>query len=114
MRGAIGLGFIAFCVVAGVVVGNRLSNEALAVIVGVVFGVLAGVPMAVIIMLVMRRSQQAAAPPSQPQQPQPTVIVVGGQPQQLPSPPQSGPAWVDGRFRAVDEEEDGRRFSVLE
>jgi len=49
---------LAFAVTLAVVIGNRMSAEAMAVVVGVVCGVAAGIPMAVLIMLVLTRGRQ--------------------------------------------------------
>lgn len=49
---AIGL---AFAVTLAAVVGNRMSAEAMAVVVGVVCGVAAGIPMSMLILLILNR-----------------------------------------------------------
>jgi len=51
---------VAFAVTLAVVVGNRMSTEAMAVVVGVVCGVAAGIPMSLLIMLVWNRAGRRA------------------------------------------------------
>jgi len=48
MRRLLGLTVLAFAVGLGVVVGYRMSSEAMAVVVGVVCGVLASIPMSLL------------------------------------------------------------------
>lgn len=110
MKRVVGLSIIAFCAALGAMVGYKMSAEAMAVVAGVVLGVLASIPMAILVLIVVRRSlQQTASPPQQPQQNYPPVIVVGQQPQQL-QPPQSDRSAVDGRWRPA---EDTPRFRML-
>jgi len=92
-------------IVAGVyLIGNRLEPESLAVIIGVVCGVGAGVPTALLILLAQRAASRLngarSAPPPVVQPPQPQVIVVGPQPARLPPAPDyslfdSGRRWVE-------------------
>ena len=49
------LAVIAFMSTLGVVAGNRMSDEALAVVIGVVCGVLAAIPVSVLILILMGR-----------------------------------------------------------
>jgi hypothetical protein len=82
----IGLGVVAFAVTLAVLIADRLSNQALALIIGVFFGLLMSMPLCgLIIWLVLRQNRlypndgftRVAAPPRQEQ---PQIIVV--QPQQ--------------------------------
>jgi hypothetical protein len=106
MRGLIALCIIAFFAGLGVMVGNRMSSEAMAVVVGVVCGVLAGIPTSVLMLVAMRARDRRAAQ-AQPAQPQPhhyppVIVVSPGGPQQLPSPPGYQPFdTVDGDWRAL-------------
>jgi hypothetical protein len=104
MRGFVALCIIAFFAGLGIMVGNRMSSEAVAVVVGVVCGVLAGIPTSVLMLVVMRARDRRAAQ-AQPAQPQPhhyppVIVVSPGGPQQLPSPYQSSDT-VDGDWRAL-------------
>lgn len=102
MRRTLAVGFLIFAAVAGFVLTGRLASESLAVIVGVVLGVVAMLPMLILVLVVARRAASLQQPQQQqPQQQQPTVIVVGGQ--QLPSPQQQ-PWAVDGQWRPAQEE----------
>ncbi|MFQ5595491.1 MAG: hypothetical protein ACE5HA_15190 [Anaerolineae bacterium] len=112
MRRVIALAIIAFTVTLSVVVGSRLSSEAMAVVVGTVCGVLAGIPTSVLLLVVVRRLREE--PTQQPQQRQPAyppVIVINpnaGQPHQPPNPfydpPESRPAgYLPREFRIIGE-----------
>jgi hypothetical protein len=78
-----GLVAMAFAVTLAVVVGNRLSDEALAVLAGAVCGVAAAIPTSLLIISVSRRrDEQRVQPPAPSQGVYPPVIVVtppGGQ-----------------------------------
>lgn len=80
---------IAFSVALAVVVGNRMSAEAMAVVIGVVCGVAASIPMSAIILALSRRSRAVAreesAPPARP----PVILVA-------PTPmPRPAAGWAD-------------------
>lgn len=115
MRRILGLAVIAFTVSVGVVVGNRLSAEAMAVVIGVVCGVFAGVPTAVLLLIVARRmSGQRQERSSRPQTSYPPVIVISpnsGQPHHAPDPwygTSAGPpaGYLPPDFRIVGEEDE--------
>jgi hypothetical protein len=79
-----GLAATAFAVTLAVLIGNRLSDEALAVLAGAVCGVGAAIPTSLLVVAVSRwRDGPRAAPmASVPQGPYPPVVVVappGGQ-----------------------------------
>jgi hypothetical protein len=72
-----GLAVAAFAVTLAVVVGNRLSDEALAVLAGAVCGVGAAIPTSLLIVSVSRRrDEQRVQPPAPSQGVYPPVIVV--------------------------------------
>ncbi len=80
-----GLMVLAFAVTLAVVIGNRLSDEALAVLAGAVCGVGAAIPTSLLIIAVSRRRDEENKSRVQPPAPQgvyPPVVVVappGGQ-----------------------------------
>jgi len=77
-----GLAVVAFAVTLAVVVGNRLSDEALAVLAGAVCGVGAAIPTSLLIVAVSRRRDEPRVQPAVGQGIYPPVIVVappGGQ-----------------------------------
>jgi hypothetical protein len=90
---AIGLGLV-FAIALAVVVGKQMSAEAMAVVVGVVCGVAAGIPTSVLLLLALSRrdrqrekhSTNRAGQQSYP----PVVVIQGGSPPALPAGPQSG------------------------
>lgn len=74
-----GLIFVAF---AGWSIGEKLSSDALGMAVGLLFGLLASIPAALLVLATSRRARRAR-PGGQvpaPQQPQPPVIVVAAPP----------------------------------
>ena len=85
---------LVFGIALAVVVGNRMSAEAMAVVVGVVCGVAAGIPTSVLLLLAMGRrdrrryggEDQAARFGSGA----PVVVIQGGAPQALPTGQQAG------------------------
>lgn len=85
---------VVFGVALAVVVGNRMSAEAMAVVVGVVCGVAAGIPTAVLLLVVVNRrdrqryeaEDRGARFSSSP----PVVVIQGGAPQALPQGQQLG------------------------
>ena len=97
MRQLIALLGLAFVVTLGVVVGTRMSSDAIAVLVGVIAGVAASIPCALLLMAVTRRQEpQEVEPYEEPRYRQaPPVIVVtpGAAQQQLPygTPPYGAP-----------------------
>jgi hypothetical protein len=77
-----GMVMMVFAVTSAVVVGNRLSDEALAVLAGAVCGVGAAIPTSLLIVAVSRRREEQRVQPSVPQGAYPPVVVVtppGGQ-----------------------------------
>jgi hypothetical protein len=104
----------AFAVALAVVVGNRMSTEAMAVVVGVVCGVAAAIPMSALILLVSRRrerldafTQRGAYGSHQGAYP-PVVVIQGGTPTPTdPLPPYYGsaPEAIPRQFHIVGEED---------
>lgn len=93
-------------VVMGVVIYNKLSGEALAVLAGGILVAAVLIPAFLLVIVAMRRSQREPERPVQ--QPQhPPVIVVGGIPQQVRQDPNA----VDSTWRAVDAPR--REFRVI-
>jgi hypothetical protein len=93
---------VAFVVTLGVVVGTRMSSDAIAVLVGVIAGVAASIPCALLLMAVTRRQEpQEDSPyegaryddPRYRQAPPVIVVTPGAAPQQLPygAPPYGAP-----------------------
>lgn len=80
---------ISFAVTLAVIIGKRMSTDALAVVIGVTCGVLASVPVSLLILAITsRRDEQVVF--KQPSPPPPTVIIVqDGHVQRLhlPTPP---------------------------
>jgi hypothetical protein len=84
-----------FAVVLGVIVGRQMSTEALAVVVGIVCGVAASIPTALLLAAVLIRRNQVGAEglaDGRRQSKQPPVVVVQGDfgTQGLPAGPEAG------------------------
>jgi hypothetical protein len=117
-----GLVVLAFAVTLAVIVGNRLSDEALGVLAGAVCGVGAAIPTSLIVVAVTRRQRQEPERSPQPQQQgYPPVVVVtpqgtsrsSGQWNSLPSslsPPMERNFTVVGDEEAVNLERRRRGY----
>lgn len=95
---------LAFGVTLAVIIGQRMSTDAMAVVIGVAVGVAASVPTSLLLVALLRRERsvwRAEPPPSQPALPpaQPANVIVldpaqlfgqrTGQPPYVPLPPPS-------------------------
>lgn len=105
MRKWVIIGLTLFPLALGVVAGLRLSKESLAVVIGLIFGVGASLPLYILAFYLVRKERPQ---PPQPVQPNPPVIVVhpGGVNQLLPplNPPQP---WTEDKprnFKIIGEE----------
>ena len=93
MKTILGLAIICFFVALAVFVGYRMSAEAMAVVIGVVCGVIASIPMSALILFLTQRQRRQPEMPQEPQWPPqymsqrnmpPVVVIQGGQPMQRP------------------------------
>lgn len=107
------LGLIAalFAITLAVLIGDRLSTEAMAVLAGVVCGVGAAIPTSLLIIAVTRRVHQSEPTPApQPQFTQPTVMMIPPmqiqQPAPAPPPATWGDAPIQRHFTVVGEMEE--------
>ncbi len=121
MKKFIAIALLIFVASAGWRLGELLSTDALGMALGVIFGMMAGIPAALIALTASRMGQSARSErESQPQpmnsfaQPlhnYPPVIVLAGHPQaqQLPAQPQYGfpalPPRAERHFKMVGDEE---------
>jgi hypothetical protein len=125
MKKLIGLFLLAGGVALAVVVGQRMSTDAMAVVIGVAVGVAASVPTSLLLIALLRRGQgdgfrdERRAPPDfyQPPQQQPNIILLDpsrlGLPQgpgqfQMPLPPPDYGAAEAGqrRIQIVGQDQD--------
>jgi len=67
---------IAFTLALGVSVAYRLSNESMAVVIGVICGVSATIPASLLVLFVVRRQAEQPRERREPVPPSPPVIVV--------------------------------------
>jgi hypothetical protein len=104
------LAFLVFVGVAGWRIGAALSPDALSMAVGVLFGVMAGIPAALLVIVSGRRREVAAEQERQraahtmwgPYAPQPPVIVVAGPPGMQPALSHPGAALGGAGWQPLD------------
>ena len=112
---------LAFAVSLAVVIGTRLSSDAMAVVVGIVCGVLASVPTTTLMVWVLRQREKQEAQWRQSQMGQyPPVVVVNGQSPNgqngypaLPSLPASATISGSRNFKVVGQENTEAMGDVL-
>jgi hypothetical protein len=127
MKRYLGLLLLIFVGVAGWRIGGSLSPDALSMAVGILFGVLAGIPAALLVLASGRRRENAAEEErrraAQPMwgsyAPQPPVIVVAGPPalQTAPGQPHGGllgSGWQPGEHGARSFKVVGEREELIE
>jgi hypothetical protein len=116
MNRLVALVLIAFAVTLAVVVGNRMSTDAMAVVIGILCGVGASIPTSLLIMAVASRRETKE---ERGQAGLPSVVIVnpgnqGGQTPNHYQPPSLPPALSQGaprQFRVIGQEDaviDGR------
>jgi hypothetical protein len=108
MKKVLAVAFIAFAITLAVIIGKRMSTDAMAVVIGVGCGVLASIPTSLLILAVSSRrgEREVLRPPSYP----PVVIVNPGNNQPQPhylSPPFPTPLSQppERQFRVIGDEE---------
>ena len=112
---------IIFAVTLAYVIGVRLSESAMAVVIGVVFGVAASVPTSLIVLLALRRSsgrESGGGVERVPSHTQPPVVVVAPPAQASPWPgqrwSQAGGMYLPPVYEPPTEESRSqRRFRVV-
>jgi len=80
MRKVLGLAVIAAAVALAVIIGQRMSTDAMAVVIGVVVGVAASIPTSLLVVAATRgRRDERSAPhvPAYAPPPPPQIVVVG-------------------------------------
>ena len=107
---------LAFAVTLAVIIGQRMSTDAMAVVIGVACGVLASIPTSLLILAVSSRRGERQVPQQRHPNYPPVVIVNPGsnQPRYLQQPFQAPLAQEPERqFRVVGDEDvvlDGGRY----
>lgn len=104
--------FLGFGVALAVIVGQKMSTEAMSVILGVAVGVIASIPTSLLLVTIMRRERPLYRPTEQPLQPPapPNVIVLDpsqfgqGKQQQLPIPPEYLPQGGTPEIKVIGRE----------
>lgn len=103
-------GVVTFCITLAVFLGYKLSADALAIMAGVVLGILGSVPFAILFAWAFsRRQHEGTGTPQQPLYP-PVVVVGGGGALAGWGRSQTGPALppptVERRFNIIGSEDD--------
>lgn len=118
MKRLLGLALMAGVVTLAIIIGQRMSTDAMAVMVGVVFGVAASIPTSLLIAMAMRGSRRHDDPPYrrtdyQPTPPPPQIYVVNpgaypgsNEPAQIAAPQQQFSMPVPNRRWVVVGDED--------
>lgn len=100
---------ILFAVTLAVMIGLRLSTDALAVIIGVLFGIAASVPATLLLLFLMMRQQKQELPP--PMTGYPPVVVINGQEKGPTYAPPALPSFTNGtgsrKWTVIGDEETG-------
>jgi hypothetical protein len=110
---------LVFVVTLAVVVGDRMSTDAMALVVGVICGVAAGIPMSVLLMLALRRRDREAQEAAYAQTSArhaatnpPVIVIQGGTPAAGNLPPPYYPVHTTmnepthRRFRVIGESDE--------
>jgi hypothetical protein len=115
MKRLLGISLLAGAVTLAIVVGQRMSTDAMAVMVGVVFGVAASIPTSLLIALAARGSRRSEPPyrrdDYQPSPPAPQIYVVSpGRRPLATAPAQHALPQAPGGYYMA---EPARRFKVV-
>ena len=102
---------LAFAVTLAIVVGNRLSDASMAIVLGVAVGVAVGIPTSVVAAMMMTRQMVAALPPEYGMQ----AHSGNGNGSKAQPTRRPAPAPVERRQREVEREvaTSGRQFTVV-
>jgi len=105
---------LAFAITLAVIVGQRLSSEAMAVMVGVIAGVAASIPTSLIVVWFATRTTMPRTAPEAPrtaQQAEPRIIVMQQPAQPMPTPAayQNFAGYPPATYPALP----ARRFTVI-
>lgn len=90
-RGLLLIG-VAFAVTLAIVFGARVSADALAVIIGMILGVVASIPTTLVVVFLLTRQRQAADRGLPQTSQQPPVVIVNAPDRATLSPPPALPA----------------------
>ncbi len=104
---------IIFAATLAYVVGVRLSESAMAVVIGVVFGVAASIPMSLILVFALRRADSPREPRTADSE-RPTIIVAPpAMPPGQPSGWGTGQMYLPPLYDEPEGETRGRRFRIV-
>lgn len=106
---------IAFAITLAIVVGWRMSAEAMAVVIGVIAGVAASIPTSIIIIwFTLRGKPSAPLPPArrEPENADPRIIVVNATPPNTPRYPPTLTS-TSTAYPNVEPQRPQRRFTII-
>lgn len=103
---------LVFAVTLAVVIGQRLSDEAMAVVVGVVAGVAASIPTSLVVVWFAARAMAASRPAAEPPPPAEPRVVVMTPPVQTAGLPSFAPYGLPAQAAAMYAPAP-RQFSVI-
>lgn len=93
LKAVLTVALIAFFVTLAIIIGKRMSTDAMAVIIGVACGVVASIPASLLILAVTSRSNRHVEEYTLPQpQVPPVVVIQGGQAEYPRTPLLGGPS----------------------
>ncbi len=119
LRLMIMLGMIAFGITLAIIIGQRLTTEAMAVLMGVVAGVVASIPTSLIVVwiamqtMVKRDPEPRPEPRVEPPRPEAPRVIVMQQPQPVPAQAYGyplHPGWSASSYPAMPAP---RKFTVI-
>jgi hypothetical protein len=102
MKKVVAIALIAFAVTLAVIIGKRMSTDAMAVVIGVGCGVLASIPTSLLILAVSGKREER---PAQKRMDYPPVVVV--------NPPANQPRYLQPPFPAPMIQPQERQFRVI-
>ena len=111
MKAVVILVVVAFAITLAAVIGNRMSAEAMAVVIGAVVGVVAGIPASVLVILALRRGSSSTSTSYGYDRSYPPVVVIqGGQAMPMQRPElgagMMAPEMEPRQYRVLGHEED--------
>jgi len=103
---------LAFAITLAVIVGWRMSAEAMAVVIGVIAGVAASIPTSLIVIWFIARTKLSSAPPPirrEPENAEPRIIVVNAP----PAAPSNYPTTTPSPYSLNEPQRPPRRFTII-
>ncbi len=116
MKKVVTVALIAFAITLAIIIGKRMSNDAMAVVIGVACGVLASIPTSLLIMAVSGRHGEREVQPRRGDYPPVVIVNPGNNQSRYLQPPFPTPMVQpqERQFRVIGDEDvvldEGRYF----